>query len=195
MACPYCYARRMYKRFKWNPEIRWKPEQLLRLSVVPNGSRLFIGSTIELFHEKTIKHMDFILDCIKRTPHQTSILLTKKPENLARFSPFPDNCWVGVSVTTNGDMTNAYYGLSRVRAGTRFISAEPLLGQLGMDDHVNIREWLEWVIIGSQTQPVKHPNRKWVEEIISAADKASIPVFIKEPLASHYCIQRQEFPK
>ena len=23
MACSYCYARRMYKRFKWNPEIRF----------------------------------------------------------------------------------------------------------------------------------------------------------------------------
>ena len=22
MACPYCYARAMYKRFKWNPKIR-----------------------------------------------------------------------------------------------------------------------------------------------------------------------------
>ena len=43
-------------------------------------------------------------------------------------------------------------------------------------------------------KPVKHPERAWVEGIISAADKANIPVFVKEPLAFHMGIQRKEIP-
>ena len=42
----YCYARRMYKRFKWNPEIRFVKERLIMPSI---PSRFFIGSTMELF--------------------------------------------------------------------------------------------------------------------------------------------------
>jgi len=53
---------------------------------------------------------------------------------------------------------------------------------------------INWVIIGSRTQPTQHPPREWVDEIITACDKAKIPIFIKEPLASYYGIYRQEFP-
>lgn len=48
-------------------------------------------------------------------------------------------------------------------------------------------------IIPYLVQCSKLPCR--VDEIIAAANKAGIPVFVKEPLASHYGIQRQEFPK
>ena len=193
MACPYCYARRMYKRFKWNPEIRYDPSVFLYKPIKP--SRIFVGSTIELFHP--LIHdawREEIISICRRTPEHTFIFLTKQPQNLIKFSPFPENCWVGVSVTANGDMTNAYLGLSQVKAPVRFVSFEPLRGMIGMNDHVNIEAWVDWVIIGSQTQPTRHPQRAWVDEIITAADKANIPVFIKEPLASHYGIFREEFP-
>ncbi len=36
---------------------------------------------------------------------------------------------------------------------------------------------------------------EWVDEIITAGDKAGIPIFVKEPLASHYAINRKEFPQ
>lgn len=59
----------------------------------------------------------------------------------------------------------------------------------------NSLDGIDWVIVGSRTQPVRHPERIWVDEIISAADKVGIPVFIKSPLAEYYGIQRQEFPR
>jgi protein gp37 len=58
----------------------------------------------------------------------------------------------------------------------------------------NYFQGINWLIIGSQTQPVRHPPREWVDEIITAAYNANIPVFVKEPMASHFNIHRQEFP-
>ncbi len=201
MACPYCYARRMYKRFKWDETIRfdeyalYEAFDIFRRHFGKERQRIFVGSTMELFGDWVKPEwMGRILQVAGEIPQHTFIFLTKQPQNLSKYSPFPDNCWVGVSVTANGDMTKAYYGLSEIKASVKFLSVEPLLGMLGMSDHVNIKYWLDWLILGSRTQPTRHPPRAWVDEIIAAADKAKIPVFVKEPMASFYNIQRQEFP-
>ena len=49
-------------------------------------------------------------------------LLTKQPQNLIKWSPFPDNCWVGVTAT-NIDMTVAgLTSLSEIKADIKYIS-------------------------------------------------------------------------
>ena len=47
---------------------------------------------------------------------------------------------------------------------------------------------ISWVIIGSQTRPYKPPQIEWVREIVEAADKAGVKVFLKNnlrPLLHH----------
>jgi len=211
VGCSYCYARRLYKRFKWNPEIRMEPDWMEELPKKP--SRVFVGSTMELFGEWVEEWMwDSIWQYVNTYPQHTFIFLTKQPQNLIKWSPFPDNCWVGVSATNNGthlgDLRNA-------NAKVKFISFEPLLK---WDiDLIHQREvfpeilkdlGINWLIIG-QCTPVKQstmPKIEWVKEIVDAADKAKIPVFLKnnlnsckisdypELLDSHGML-RQEFPK
>ena len=41
---------------------------------------------------------------------------------------------------------------------------------------------INWLIIGSQTKPYRPPKVEWVQEIVEAADKTGIPVFLKENL-------------
>ena len=41
---------------------------------------------------------------------------------------------------------------------------------------------INWVIIGAQTKPTVYPKIEWVTEIVEAADKAGIPVFLKDSL-------------
>ncbi len=41
---------------------------------------------------------------------------------------------------------------------------------------------ISWVIMGSQTKPSKYPPIEAVQEIVEAADKAGIPVFLKDNL-------------
>ena len=185
MACPWCYARRMYKRFGWETEIRYEPAAMVDLGKMPDGSRVFWGSTIELFGEWVQRYvMEQIFEACEKMDNLTHLFLTKQPHNLARYSPFPDNCWIGVSVAANGDASLAYQGLSQVEAGGRFISFEPLHGQIGTDELRQLAKVTNWWIIGAQTPYSKKtaPRIEWVREIVDVADKAEIPVFLKGKL-------------
>ncbi len=195
MACSYCYARRMYERFKWNPEIRYEPEVMCELTKMPDGSKVFWGSTIELFGEWTPRYaMAQIFEAVRIQDNLTHIFLTKQPQNLIKFSPFPDNCWVGVSTPDTVAFSIAVKYLQVITAKVKYLSVEPMLSRIITNHWELDRRGINWVILGSQTQPTKHPPREWVDEIITATDKANIPIFVKEPMASHYGIFRQEFP-
>ncbi len=199
MSCSYCYARRMYKRFKWNPEIRFDRKGLLGTSVKP--SRIFVGSTMELFGEWVKPEwLEIIFTWCKIYKEDTFIFLTKQPQNLPR--EFPNNCWIGVSCTNHRQFHDASYYLQRIKAKVRFYSFEPLL------EHINLESpnpyfMGDWVIIGAQTPYSKKtaPRKEWVDEIIDAADKAKIPVFLKDNLRpvlinvyGKWMPMRQEFP-
>jgi protein gp37 len=184
----------MYKRFGWNPNIRADWQETGKLPHKP--SRIFVSSTMELFGDwiKT-EWMSEIFNMVKRYPQHTFIFLTKRPENLIKFSPFPDNCYVGVSVTNQAMFDDSIKHIDNIEARVKFISFEPLL------EHINVKaiaaathyRWLDWLIIGQQT-PVRMstmPQIGWVEDIVHAADKAGIPVFLKDNLIS--CVDQYVF--
>ena len=202
----YCYACRMYKRFKWNPKIRLTP--LLDIHV-PEGSRIFVGSTIELFGEWIKSEwLEYIFKWVHAHPYHTFIFLTKQPTELINWSPFPPNCFVGVSVTRNNQFRHAVYHLAHIKAEVKYISFEPLLEYIPM---AAMPDFVNWVIIGQQT-PIKKatmPKIEWIQKIVEACDKANIPVFLKNNLypilglgnGKSICHNndigtlRQEFPK
>lgn len=216
MSCPYCYARRFYKRkankvFR-DPTIRFTPEVFKQINI-EKPSKIFVGSTIELFGEWINEQwMETIFKwCGDYYKEHTFQFLSKFPFRLKRWSPFPSNCWVGATVTANGDASLAYQGLTQVKAPVRFISFEPLHGQIGGDELRNLSHVTDWWIIGPQTPYSKRtaPRIEWVKEIVDAADNAGIPVFLKNNLwkvlfpdalnddsfwASEKAKLRQEFP-
>jgi protein gp37 len=150
-----------------------------------------------------------VLEEIRRHPGDRFYLLTKQPKNLAKFSPFPDNCWVGVTVC-NQAMANASIPLlMNIEAGRRYVSVEPMLEPIdlskiefghylpenkpyyvnaledryifGDEGDIELRK-IDWLIIGAQTKPYKPPELASVREIVKAADEAGIPVFLKDSL-------------
>ena len=178
MACDYCYARAMYKRFKWNPEIRFEP--IINLPSKP--SRIFVGSTIELFGEWVDSFwLDSIFRSVKDNPQHIFQFLTKQPQNLIKFK-FPDNCWVGVTATNREMFKSATHYLAEVEADVKYISLEPLLGQVLEYNKKPFMGGVSWVILGSQTKPYKPPKIEWVQEILVACHNADIPVFMKDNL-------------
>lgn len=192
MACDYCYARRMYKRFKWNPEIRLDLSVFDTLPSEP--SRVFVGSTIELFHDDIPDDWRWgIFEYCKVRKQHTFIFLTKQPQSLIKWSPFPENCWVGVTATDGHKFVDALNSLVHIKASVQFISFEPLL-----DWHID--SWLvetdlksqpeiKWLIIGQQT-PISaktQPKVEWIRDIVEAADKAGITVFLKNNLKPLLC--------
>ncbi len=41
---------------------------------------------------------------------------------------------------------------------------------------------IAWIILGAQTKPTLQPKIEWVREIVEAADKAGVKVFLKDNL-------------
>ena len=165
-----------------------------------------------------------VLHIIKMCPQHRFYLLTKQPQNLAKFSPFPDNCWVGVTVTRQTQFTTcgtAMWGLGQSKAKVKFLSFEPLLERISADGSLTLmgERLVDWVIIGAMTcsggdlskVASRHPNLtvmpfgnrytlqpkiEWVREIEDAARKAGIAIFEKNSLQP--LLQRaliQEFPQ
>jgi len=125
-----------------------------------------------------------VLHMIKKWPAHRFYLLTKQPQNLAKWSPFPDNCWVGVTATNNDMAFMAVGYLRQIEAKVKFISFEPLLKPVirWIGDAEYLFQHLNWVIIGAQTKPAVFPRIEWVEEIVGACDRAGVSVFLKDNL-------------
>jgi len=129
-----------------------------------------------------------VLEVIEGNPYHRFYLLTKQPQNLVKFtsgsySRFPANCWVGATVTNDSMMPATAAAFDAIWTPVRYISFEPLLDRLSKQSLQEIRDCIcQWVIIGAQTKPYKAPEIEWVKELVEAADKASIPVFLKDNL-------------
>jgi len=144
-----------------------------------------------------------ILQAIRDNGSDRFYLLTKQPQNLIKWSPFPENCWVGVTATNQKAHNEAVVVLSYIKASIKFISHEPLLERISLHEPYSPEDAYDWDIIGSQTKPYKPPKIEWVQEIIESADKAGIPVFLKPNLKPLWgippleddVILRQEMPK
>ncbi len=121
-----------------------------------------------------------VLNVIQANPWHRFYLLTKQPQNLAKFSPFPENVWLGVSATSQSQFDEAVKYLKNVQANVRFISFEPLLERIKLV-HFDV---LNWVIVGAQSKPTVYPEIGWVQGIALAATKANIPLFLKDNLKS-----------
>ena len=207
VACDYCYARAMYKRFKWNPTIRFEDDAFYGLCELDRNScyskqpaKVFVGSTIELFHDSIPEgYLKTIFEYVRLYYHNIYIFLTKQPQNLIKWSPFPENCWLGVSVTTKEQLRPAIWGLSDIECNKHFLSLEPLLENVL--DQVLPVEWddaIDWVIVGQQTPSSKAtlPKLKWIARIEASCKMADIPLFQKNNLRSLLGnTLRQEFPK
>mgnify|MGYP001558062363 CR=1 FL=1 len=191
MACSYCYARRMYKRFGWNPEIRYDVTLLNyeQKPHFPDGSKVFVGSTMELFgHWIDSKWLsDIFHDCWSRYPKVTFIFLTKQPTELKRWSPFPANCWVGCSATNSEQAVRAMMELYFIDAPIKFLSLEPLLSNEGYTKwgYIDFKK-INWLIIGQQT-PVSDttlPHVQDIQQIIQGVDSSNGAVFLKNNLSA-----------
>ena len=185
--CWYCYARKVYERFGWDTEMRFElhdPKAIDKLhrQNIPDGSKVFICSTFELFHPEVPKTWrKDIFDTIKLNPRITFQILTKFPQNIDR--PMPDNVWLGVTVTRGADL----WRIKELMVGKsiiRFVSYEPFLQD--MPDHCleRMNKQIDWLIIGRLTGHGKkcNPSRNNLIKLVGHAKRFNIPLFLKNNL-------------
>lgn len=133
--CAHCYMFTAQERYGHDPSVvvRAAPATF-RAPFKFKGPFVFTCSWSDWFHETADPWRNEAWDIIRRTPHLTYQILTKRPERMADHLPeswgdgWP-NVWLDVSVE-NRRFVNRADALRRTPAAVRFISAEPLLGPL-----------------------------------------------------------------
>lgn len=182
--CDRCYAERITQRFPnsfpngftltLRPDaldipLRWKRPRLI-----------FVNSMSDLFHvDVSEEYLKLVFDVMRRTPHHTYQVLTKRAERLARLAPrlhWPDNVWMGVSVESPEYAWRIDY-LRRVPCAVRFVSAEPLLAPL---PNLNL-DGINWLIAGGESQSGCRPaDAAWFRDLRDQCGRADVRFFLKQ---------------
>lgn len=168
-----CWHDPFYPRF-------WEERLYHSWTGKPKG--IFICDMGELFGDWIPREwQEKIINLIRSHRENRYYLLTKQPQNLIKWSPFPDNCFVGVTATDTFRIGEALGYLSRIEAQIKYLSLEPLLDRILYVD-AGLLSIVNWLIIGAQTKPYKPPDISSIRAIVEATDKAGVKVFLKDNL-------------
>jgi protein gp37 len=204
--CQNCYAEKMHKRLQAMGQVKYRlpfdniylHEKELNKDFGKKPKMIFVNSMSDLFHERACDEFinEVLLECLGNYNHIFQIL-TKRSERLKNFpsieySPhnpttnqeyenfldgiYPSNIWLGVTVEL-AKYKNRIDDLRQTNAKVKFLSCEPLLGDLGELDLSGI----DWVIVGgesgSNARPM-HPD--WVRNIQRQCQEQGVPFFFKQ---------------
>jgi protein gp37 len=233
--CTNCYAMKQAHRFSgdgrayagltkltkggpvWTGKAREVPELIGQPAQWRAPRRIFVNSMSDLFHEDVSD--DFIArvfatmaDC----PRHTFQILTKRPQRMRQLLlhdlPYegPEwplkNVWLGVSTEDQVRADERIPLLLETPAAVRWISAEPLLGPVLLDDGVH--SWLtcrqrctadteapcdsfvdlkhcyrgiDWVVAGGESGPGARPmHPDWARSLRDQCAAAGVPFFFKQ---------------
>src|SRR3990167_8429823 len=103
--CKHCYAETLVMRMgrvfsivrraapaTFNAPLKWKTPKIRDFPEVP--TYVFTCSLSDFFHEDADPWRDEAWEIIRRTPHLTYQILTKRPERIAEHLPNPDLCFL-----------------------------------------------------------------------------------------------------
>lgn len=187
--------------------------------------RIFVCSMSDLFHPKVpFEFIDKVLYVMYRNLQHTFQILTKRPEIMLEYFVdgellrlrllrlFPNytpearlcrewplnNIHLGVSISNQDEMWKATE-LSRIPATVRFISLEPMLGEIDISRYlvssdgfvcpndegpIHIEDGgvgIDWVIVGCESGPKRRLCKiEWVQSIVDQCKAANVPCFVKQ---------------
>lgn len=186
--CKNCYAERMAKRLKamgqQNYRNGFKVTTHLHAIELPlswkKPQTIFVNSMSDIFHEFVEKA--FILklfDVMNKADWHLYQILTKRTEKMLELDSeilWAKHIWMGVTVE-DSDNKFRIDDLRKTKANIKFISFEPLIGNIGK---VNLKG-IDWVIVGGESGPGARPiKEEWVLEIKRQCMKYNVPFFFKQ---------------
>lgn len=162
--CDHCYAETFAERFRGVPgspyeqgfDLRLWPERLEVPLRWKKPSMIFVNSMSDIFHQDVPD--DFIIkifETMNKAEHHIFQVLTKRPSRavlMADKLTWTKNIWLGTSVELNQYLWRVDK-LRQTPAYVKFISAEPLLGQLSKLQPQGI----DWIITGAESGPGHRP--------------------------------------
>lgn len=197
-ACKNCYAeawskrvgqkvwgpkaeRRVFGDHHWSDPIKWNREA----AALHQRRRVFCASMADVFEDR--RDLDRwrlrLWEMIVATPQLDWLLLTKRPQLIARLAPWnenwPSNVWLGTTVEDQDAANERLKYLAEIPATIRFISAEPLLGPLHLESWLG--STINWVITGGESGPKARPSSpSWFRDLHGQCMAAEVPFHFKQ---------------
>lgn len=190
--CDNCYAEAWSKRGghpelwqgerrrtkTWGDPVKWnKAAKALGVR-----QKVFCASLADwLDNQVPMQWRDDLAYLIDTTPHLDWLLLTKRPENWGKLSPWhedsiPNNVWIGITAE-NQDRFDHRWGYIKDFNCTRFVSYEPAIGPLSQ------REWTppDWIICGAESGRNRRPfDTNWARSLRDECRSGGIAFFYKQ---------------
>lgn len=164
---------------------------------------VFVDSMSDLFHPTVpFDFIDRVFAVMGQASSHVFQILTKRPKRMARYMApgeeelvgrwtsamrdlegetdrptYPlNNVWLGTSVE-NEEVSGRVADLRGVDAQVRFLSLEPLIGEI---KSLNL-EGIDWVIVGGESGHDARPMKEeWVLQIKRQCRQANVPFFFKQ---------------
>jgi protein gp37 len=203
-ACQHCYAetwakrvgqdvwgarsaRRFFGERHWQEPLHWN-EEARRSNV---RRRVFCASMADIFESRADlkSEREKLWALVEQTSSLDWLLLTKRPQNIARLCPWskewPDNVWLGTTVENQRWATIRLPQLLQFSAKRRFLSCEPLLGPLDLTTWTSERPRnlhpIDWVIAGGESGPnARAMLPGWARNLRDQCHKLRIPFHFKQ---------------
>jgi protein gp37 len=143
------------------------------------GKFIFVNSMSDTFHKDiSDQTLDMWFNLFKRHPEKVFQILTKRPERAYEYfraRAVPPSCWIGTSVGIRATLPRLDF--LRMIDAKRFVSAEPLVEDLGAVDFTGIH----WVIIGGESGETPRAMRpEWAESLVKQAHEQGCKVWFKQ---------------
>ncbi len=190
--CDNCYAQRFAERWRGTRGHPYEQGFDLRLwhsrldmpSRWVRPRRIFVNSMSDLFHKQIPgEFIDSVFERMEAVARHVYQVLTKRSSLMRNYlnrryrnGRAPEHIWCGVSVEDK-DASSRIRHLQSSRATVRFLSIEPLLGEVGKIDLDGISR----VIVGGESGPGARPMEDgWVREIRDRCHEQGVPFFFKQ---------------
>lgn len=206
--CKNCYAEAMmdkrYGKVKWGVQgkrirtsaANWKKPLEWNRQAEHEGRRyrVFCASLADVFEHKPDQHKEMeqwrfdLFRLIDDTPKLDWLLLTKRPENVMDMlrhdwaEHLPNHVWIGTSAENQEQADKRIPELLKIPAAVRFLSIEPLLGEVDLiSSHFGLLPGIHWVIVGGESGANARPmHPDWVRSIRAQCQAAGVPFFFKQ---------------
>ena len=198
--CDHCYAEALSKRYHWTEwESAWRAAahkdwnqagpvaaERRRASSAPMArrQRVFCASLADVFDNQVPPEWrEDLFALIRQCPGLDWQILTKRPQNIARFLP-PDwgdgypNVWLGATMESQEYYDQRWPILARTPAVVRFVSYEPALGPLRIDAPTVKPDWL--ICGGESGSGARMMAPQWARDIRDQCGATGVKFFMKQ---------------
>lgn len=171
----------------WNGEVRFNEQWLRQPLQWRRPRRIFVCAHGDLFHENVpFEWIDRVLTVTVRAPHHVFQILTKRADRMRQvMQQWTDmngrtqpNLWLGVSVEDQAAADARIPLLLQTPAAVRWISAEPLLGDVDLSELI---DRLDWVVVGGESGANARPmHGSWAYDLHDQCEAAGVPFLFKQ---------------